>query len=130
MSTEVKKLPFIGTWFIVEQEQKIAGEWQHEYNFKPNEWAITFHPNGFFGEIIRFCGGPDKNLRGEWEYDAASRVISIRLAETPECVDKCIFEVSNKMAHLYFYDDARHIPQDIRAIIDHHANERRRLVKV
>ena len=134
MNNEIKKLPFIGTWFIVEQQQRIAGEWRHEYNFEPNEWAIAFHENRFFGEIIRFYGGPDKVLTGEWKFDAASGVISIRMSESPRYVDKCVFEISGEgsaaEAYLYLYRDERHIPPDSRVIIDHHADERRRLVKV
>ncbi len=124
---ETRKFPFVGVWRAVRQEYRAPKEWHREYDYEPEEWQITFFPDGKYGEILRFAGEIPKT--GTWTPDAETGIISLRHDDTPQFVQKCIFDSADEEAYLYYYDGARHTRFDSRSIIEYHAHTRIRLVR-
>ncbi len=125
--------PVVGIWNVIGSEIRISGEWQHDEVFEHGEWFVQFLANGNFFESFSPHEVPpvaEEKRWGRWLLDVNTGIIAIFAGEPEIRYHKlCVFEYVDDEAFLYIYRDSSHIRPEHRAIIDHHAHERWRVVR-
>ena len=129
LQMKTNELP-CGIWHVVRQECRMAGEWQHEDDLELGELVKSFSPDGTFLSIFRPGDVPERRTTGTWSLDTSTWILSIRYDIEGCSVYKCLWDVSEEGAYIYFYDDRQHACADRDSIIDRLANRRQKVVKI